>query len=350
MVTLSVLDQSPVRSGGSVADALSESVRLAQATERLGYRRYWFAEHHNTGGLACPAPEIMIAHVAAHTSTIRVGSGGVMLSHYSPLKVAEVFRMLEALHPGRIDLGIGRAPGSDQRTAQILAYGRTLNVIEHFPSQIVELQGFLTGGFPSAHPYHSVRATPDSGRVPELWILGSTDAGAQYAAHFGWGFSFAQFINPEGGEDIARWYKEHFRPSAQVPEPRVTMGVAVTCADDEEEAEGYAMARWASRILSLRGQRTGMLPPGEARAFLAANADPEYLAHQRRSAVYGTPAQVREKLLALAERYDVDELIVLTNVYDFGARVRSYELLAEAFDLRPPAAAAAEEALPAAAR
>jgi luciferase family oxidoreductase group 1 len=331
MTTLSVLDQSPIRRGGTAEDALRETIELARACDRLGYRRYWLAEHHNTGGLAGPAPEILIGAVASRTERIRVGSGGVMLSHYSPLKVAETFRMLEALHPGRIDLGVGRAPGSDRRTALALARGTTPNSIEDFPDQLWELEAFLTDSLPDDHPFHGIRAMPAVPRVPELWLLGSTTVGAQYAAQLGWAFSFAHFISPDGGEDVIREYRRTFCPSPLHPEPRASLGVSVTCAETEAEAERLSWSRWAGRIMANHGLRAGIPSPEEAMSFPYLASDRAYLDYMRSRSIYGDPGQVKKKLLALAERYGVDEFVVLTITYDFAARVRSYELLAEAF-------------------
>ncbi len=212
---LSVLDQSPVRAGGTAADALNETVELAKASERWGYHRYWLAEHHATEGLAGSAPEIMVARVAAATSAMRVGSGGVMLSHYSPLKVAETFRVLETLYPGRIDLGIGRAPGSDQLTARALQAGPGAAPLEYFPNQVQDLLGYLGDGLPAEHPFARIHVTPEPASRPEVWLLGSSDQSGMVAAYLGCGFSFAHFINDQGGPQVMEAYRRQFRPSAQ---------------------------------------------------------------------------------------------------------------------------------------
>src|SRR5690349_15011073 len=213
MLKLSVLDQSPVRQGVTPRDALLETVELAKHVDALGYSRYWLAEHHSSPGLAGSAPEIMVARVAGETSRIRVGSGGVMLSHYSALKVAEQFRMLETLHPGRIDLGIGRAPGSDQRTARILRHGPGALGIEHFPRQIQDVVAFLHDDLPPGHPWRGVHAMPSGASTPEVWLLGSSDESALLAAELGTAFSFAHFINDLGGAEVTRVYRARFRPS-----------------------------------------------------------------------------------------------------------------------------------------
>ncbi|HEX2116003.1 MAG TPA: MsnO8 family LLM class oxidoreductase, partial [Alphaproteobacteria bacterium] len=208
MTILSVLDQSPVRAGGTAAQAVAETIELAQHCERLGYHRYWLAEHHNADGLAGTAPEILIARIAAATNRMRIGSGGVMLSHYSPLKVAETFRMLETLYPGRIDLGIGRAPGSDPRTAQALQHGPGALPIEYYPAQIADLLAYLGPGLAPDHPFAGVRAMPAAPAAPEFWVLGSSDQSAAYAAHFGAAFSFAHFITERMGPEIMQAYRD----------------------------------------------------------------------------------------------------------------------------------------------
>ncbi len=338
MTLLSVLDQSPIRRGGDSATALQETLQLAQQAERWGYHRYWLAEHHNSRTLASASPEILIGEIANRTERIRVGSGGVMLSHYSPLKVAETFRMLERLHPGRIDLGIGRAPGSDQLTARALAHGPGALGVDQFPQQLADLYGYMSGNLPGSHPFHAVHASPEGGSLPEFWLLGSSGEGGKLAAYFGWAFSFAHFISPEGGEPVMYHYFANFRPSAFLDMPRASLGVSVVCAETEEEAELLGWSRWCSRILGFRNEQRGLVPPEEARDFPYTPREREYIDYQRSKAIYGTPEQVREKLLALGRAYNgVEEFIVLTVVYDFAARLRSYELLAEAFNVAAPA-------------
>ena len=329
---LSVLDQSPIRSGATAADALAETVKLAQATERFGYTRYWLAEHHGSDGFAGSAPEIMITQVAAATSHIRVGSGGVMLSHYSPLKVAEVFRLLETLYPGRIDLGIGRAPGSDQVTAAALGYGSQVG-IEYFPARIADMIAFLTDEAAPTSAFSHVRATPKAETVPEVWLLGSSDGSATYAAQFGLPFSFAQFINPHGGESVLAGYRSNFRPSSLCDTAQASIGVFVLCAEDEEEAHHLATSRHFWRLRLEKGLHGPYPTPEEAAAFPYTPADRARLEEIKSHSVVGTPAQVKERLIGMAERFEVEEIVVLTISHDFGARVRSYELVAEAIGL-----------------
>jgi luciferase family oxidoreductase group 1 len=331
-----VLDQSPIRTGGTAAEAVAETLELAQACERWGYHRYWLAEHHASRGLAGSTPEVLVAHVAARTSRIRVGSGGVMLSHYSALKVAENFRMLETLYPGRIDLGIGRAPGSDPRTARALAHGPGALGIEHFPTQISDLLGFLRGDLPQGHPFRGIRAMPDGPTMPELWLLGSSDEGAALAAHFGTAFAFAHFISDEGGAEVARAYAARFRPGV-LEAPRASVAVFALAADTEAEAQRLAKSRelWITRLYT---GRPGAFPSvEEAETYPYTEQELAIVHHAKRRTIAGAPEQVRDRLLALAGAYGAAELVIVTITYDFKARLRSYQLLAEAFGLDPSA-------------
>ena len=336
MLKLSVLDQSPVREGVTPRDALLETIELARHVDALGYSRYWLAEHHGSPGLAGSAPEIMVARVAAETAHIRVGSGGVMLSHYSSLKVAEQFRLLETLYPGRIDLGIGRAPGSDQLTAIALQHGPGALGIEHFPNQIADLLAFLENTMPADHPFSRIRLTPAGDTNPEIWLLGSSDQSALYAAYFGLPFSFAHFINDEGGPEIMAAYRLRFRPSPRLAAPQGSIGVFVVCAESESEARRLAASRDLWRLRQRRGIRAPFPPPEDALAYPYSEAERREVEYHRRRQVVGTPDAVKGELLALAESYGVDEIVVLTICHDFAARKRSYALLAEAFGLTPP--------------
>jgi luciferase family oxidoreductase group 1 len=345
VLRLSVLDQSPVREGGTPADAIRETLDLAVAADRLGYTRYWLAEHHATPGLAGSCPEILVAEIAARTRRIRVGTGGIMLTHYSPLKVAEHFRMLETLHPGRIDLGIGRAPGSDARTAQALRRGAAAagdpvpdpwgpGEIARFPDQIADLLGFLTDGLPPDHPFAGVVAMPAGAGCPEVWLLGSTDASAACAAHFGTAFSFAHFINADGGAGVTRAYAQAFRPSPVLAAPRASVAVFVICADSDAEARRLARSRELFTVRLYTG-RPGAYPTvEEAERYPYAPRELALVEHARRRTVAGSPERVVEDLRALAAEYGAEELVIVTITHDPKARLRSYELLAEAFGLR----------------
>jgi luciferase family oxidoreductase group 1 len=317
----------------TASEAVQETLELAQAAEHLGYHRYWLAEHHATPGLAGSCPEVLIGQVAARTGRIRVGAGGVMLSHYSSLKVAETFRMLETLFPGRIDLGIGRAPGSDRRTAQALRDGPDGPAAEFFPDQVADLLGFLGDALPAEHRFAGVRAMPEVASAPEVWLLGSSDQSAALAAHFGTAFSFAHFISDEGGAEITRAYAESFRPSPALAAPRASAAVFVVCADTEAEARRLARSRELF-ILRLRTGRPSRYPSvEEAEAYPYTAQERAVVEYNRRRTVAGTPAQVRTRLLAMAVDYGVEELVIVTITHDPKARRRSYELVAHAFDL-----------------
>jgi luciferase family oxidoreductase group 1 len=307
--------------------AIRETIELAQLCDRLGYERYWLSEHHASGGLASATPEVLIGEVASRTERIRVGSGGVMLTHYSPLKVAESFRMLEALHPRRIDLGVGRAPGSDRRTAAALAEGLGRPGIDAYPEQLLDLYGFLSNTLPEDHRFAGIRANPEIDTMPELWVLGSSAASAQYAAELGWSFCFAHFINQHGGPEVMRAYREHFEPSPFLAEPRGMVAVSATCAETTEEAERLAWSRWAARIIGAHGIGGGIPSPEEAMAFSYTAPEREYIEELRRHAIFGDAQRVRSQIRALADQYATDEVMVVTITYDFDARKRSYELL-----------------------
>ncbi len=336
---LSVLDQSPIRKDGSAADAVAETIALAKATEALGYHRYWLAEHHNTGSFAGSAPEVLIARVAAETKTIRVGSGGVMLTHYSPLKVAEQFRMLELLNPGRIDLGIGRAPGTDQRTTQALQAGPQGFGIDAFPSQVFLLKQFLedaSGGaaMPEDHPDRGIHAMPRGATRPEMWMLGSGIHSAVYAAQLGLPFSHAYFISPEGSMEAVTAYRERFTPSAWCDKPTISMGVAALAAETEEDAARLSASRnlWVVRLLT--GRPIAFPSPEESLAYPFTGQELALLKTVEARSIVGTPDQVKAKLELLAKQHGAEEMVIVTITYDYQSRLRSYELLAKDFGLK----------------
>ena len=334
-IKLSILDQSPIISGHTPAQAVHETVRLAQAAERLGYYRYWLAEHHSIAALADPCPEILVARVAAATSTLRVGTGGVLLPYYSPFKVAEQFRMLEALYPGRIDLGIGRAPGGDQMTALAMGEGRYPGA-EKFPEQVQYLVAYLDNALPPNHPFGAVRAMPAGPDSPEVWLLGSSDYSGALAAELGLRFAFAHFISAEGGDAVMQAYRRQYRPSAREPAPRAILCVFVICAETDEEAERLTASVNLRRLNMDYGINAPVPNHEEASRYPYTEADRRRIAHHRRRVVAGAPETVREKLLELAERYGADELMAITITGDYGSRMRSYELLAGAFSLCQP--------------
>lgn len=325
---LSVLDQSPIRRGGTAADALRETLELAVLAEQLGYHRYWVAEHHGSASFAGSSPEILAGQIAARTSRIRVGSGGVMLMHYSPLKVAENFRLLETLFPGRMDVGIGRAPGSDGITAAALAYGSQIGN-EYFPAKLADLRAFLQGELPYTDAFSRVRATPVPETVPELWMLGSSDDGARLAAHFGLPFSFAHFISPQAAEACCRIYREGFRPSTTSPVPRVSLGVFVLCADTDTEAEALAACRDLWRLRVERGEFGPFPTLDEAARYVMTPEECARVSERREHQILGTAERVHAQLRALAERCGAEELVVVSITPDFRSRARCYELLSD---------------------
>jgi len=327
-----VLDQSPVISGHTPAQAVAETVSLAQLAEDLGYHRYWLAEHHAIAALADPCPEILACRVAAATGRIRVGTGGVLLPYYSPLKVAEVFRMLEALFPGRIDLGIGRAPGGDMKTAQAMAHG-AYDGAESFPGQVADLIGFLDRTLPTEHPFAGVHAQPQGESSPQVWLLGSSDYSGALASQRGLRFAFAHFISASGGEAVMRAYREQYLGSAREPQPASLLCVFVICAHSSAEAERLAASIDLRRIHMARGIDAPVPTLAEAQAHRYSEPERAYIAQQRARLVHGNPDQVREKLLALAEQHAADELMVLTITGDYASRKQSYRLLAEALEL-----------------
>ena len=334
-IQLSVVDQSPVRKGGTARDALTETVELARAVERLGYRRFWVAEHHNLANFAGTSPEILIGQIAANTESIRVGSGGVMLPHYSAFKVAEVFRMLETLFPGRIDLGIGRAPGSDQITAAALSYPRPQLDVRHYPVVVRDLLNFLHDTVDGEHPFASLHAGPGEFTTPDVWLLGSRADSAAMAAEMGLPFSFAHFFGlaTEHGPAIAEMYRQNFQPSEYLSEPKVNVALQVLCAETDEDAQRIGASRNLSRVRSVQNIREGVPPIEEALAYEYRPDEWAYLSKLKESYIDGTPEYVRDKIEALAYAYDTNDIGVVTICYDFADRVRSYELVAEAFGL-----------------
>ena len=328
-VPLSVLDLAPVGEGSSPAHALRSSGELVRRAELLGYRRYWVAEHHNMPGIASSSPGVLLAHLASLTSTIRVGSGGVMLPNHAPLVVAEQFGMLEALHPGRVDLGIGRAPGTDRVTMRALGTSVPGPAGDDFPQQLLELLGFFTGSFPEDHPYRQITAVPALGYQPAIWLLGSSDYSAQLAGLLGLPFSFAHHFASGNTPAAVAAYRSSFRPSAGLPEPYLMLGVAVICAETEQRAKWLA---GPSRLafLRLRSGRPGRYPtPEEAAEYTFTPREREVIRSWTSSHVVGDPDTVRGQLADLVARTGADELIVTTMTHDPADRIRSYELLAE---------------------
>ena len=331
-VPLSVLDLAPVAEGSSPAEALAVTADYARTVEALGYRRYWVAEHHGMPGIASSAPPVLLAHVATATESIRLGSGGVMLPNHAPLVVAEQFGMLEALHPGRIDLGLGRAPGTDPVTAHAIRRQR-VDGPDEFPSQLAELVGYFDGTIPADHPFSRIEATPAHGYRPEIWLLGSSDFSATLAGRLGLPFSFAYHFAPAGLDTALAAYRAAFDPSDACPEPHVMLGVSVVCADTDEHARWLA-APGGLAFLRLREGRPGRYPtPEEAAARPLTPAEQAAVEGWTRSHVVGPPDAVASGLAELVERTGVQELMVSTMLPDPDERTRSARLVAEATGL-----------------
>jgi luciferase family oxidoreductase group 1 len=331
---ISVLDQSPISQGSSGSQALQNTLDLARLVDQLGYHRYWVAEHHGGPMLAGPSPEALIGPIAAATSRIRVGSGGVMLPHYSPLKVAETFSLLAGLFPGRIDLALGRAAGTDPLTSFALQRDRRQGLPDDFPQQLEELLGYLHDRLPADHPFARLAKTlPGRPERPEPWLLGSSPQSALWAAELGLPYAFADFINPRGAE-IAALYRERFAEHEHATaRPRTAVGVWVICAESDEQARRIAASGRMTFTLLRRGQLIAVPPPDEALAFLAADDRVAGQARSERRAILGAPATVRAELEEVVASYGADEAIVVSITYEHEDRRRSYELLAEAFEL-----------------
>jgi luciferase family oxidoreductase group 1 len=329
---LGILDQSPIVSGHSPTEALRATIDLARRAEALGYHRYWLAEHHNMRGLADPSPEILLGQVAAATARIRVGTGGVLLPYYSPLKVAEVFRMYENLFPGRIDLGIGRAPGGDRMTAEAMN-ATAFDNMDAFPHQVLDVVGWLDRTIPEDHPYALVQAMPTGLTSPEVWLLGSSDYSGALAAYLGLRFAFAHFINAQGGDAVSKAYRRDFRPSARESAPRALVCVFALCAPTESEAERLASSIDLRRLQMATGRESVIASVAEAQAYPYTDRDREIIRRERARAVIGTPGTVKARLLEIAEAFAADELMVITITGDYASRLRSYELLAAEFGL-----------------
>jgi luciferase family oxidoreductase group 1 len=329
-VKLNVLDQSPIAEGCTAGDALRNTIDLARWAEQLGYGRYWLAEHHGTPGLACASPEVMVGPVAAATSRLHVGTGGIMLPHYSPLKIAETFSMLSALFPGRIDLGLGRAAGTSAAIAYALQRDRRQASPDDFHEQLQELLGYLENRGPASGPFRQLASLHfDS---PEPWLLGSSAQSGIWAAELGLPYVFADFINPSG-EAIAEYYRERFQPSARLQAPRVAVAVWTICADTGEQAQRLASSVRMLMLMLYRGQLIPVPSVEKAEAFLAREGVAAETLPVGRRLVVGTPEKVRSMLEEVAAGYGAEEVFAINIMHDHAARRRSYELLARAFGL-----------------
>jgi len=334
MTPLSVLDLSPVSAGMTGAQALRNSLDLAQLCDRLGYTRYWCAEHHNLPAIASSAPEIMIGQIAALTQHMRVGSGGVMLPNHAPLMVAERFKVLEALFPGRIDLGLGRAPGTDPATSYALRRRQGITDEDDFLERFNELMLLETRAYPEGHPFRKVRAMPDETPLPPVYLLGSSDYSAQLAAHIGAAFSFAHHFATFDAAEAMRLYRDNFKPSQAHSKPYAILGTAVVCADTDAEADRLATTVDLNIVRRAKGEFLPLASPDEAATYPYTPVDRTRIAQNRAKLSVGSPATVKARLDALIEATKADEVMITTMIYDHGARKHSYELLAKAFGLK----------------
>jgi len=330
-IRLSVLDQSPVRKGVTAEQAVKETIELAKYTDQLGYTRFWISEHHNTGSLAGSTPEVLLAYLGSQTKNIRIGSGGIMMPNHSTLKVAENFRMLEALFPGRVDLGMGRAPGTDRLTASILNPSNQFSEQE-FINQLYDLLNYFHDRGDLGTPQSKIRAIPQIQTVPDIWLLSSSGESGLFAAHFGMGLSFAHFINPIGGPQAVAAYRERFKPSEDQAEPAASVAIFVFCSEDEEKIKRH------QAVMDFRfnqfEQGKGIVPIAyeDIKDVTYTLNEQERIMHNRKRVITGTPSQMKVKLTQLAAEYDVDEIIAVTITESFDDRLESYRLLARIMD------------------
>ena len=331
MVRLSILDLSPVSADSTAGQALRNSLDLARHADGLGFRRYWVAEHHNLPAIASSAPDIMIGQIAAVTKNLRVGAGGVMLPNHAPLMVAERFKVLEALYPGRIDLGLGRAPGTDPATSYALRRRQGISEEDDFLERFNELMLMETRGFPAGHPFHNVRAMPADVPLPPIYLLGSSDYSAQLAGHIGAAFSFAHHFADFDAAEAMRLYRGSFKPSVSHEKPFAILATHVVCADTDAEAERLASTVDLNFVRRAKGEFQPLSSPDEAAAYDYTPIDRARIARNRGRVAVGSPATVKAKLAPLIGRTKADELMVTSMLFDHTARKRSYELLAEVF-------------------
>lgn len=326
-IPLSVLDLVPVTTDTPPAAALQRTLDLARLADELGYERYWFAEHHSLASVASSSPEVLIAHVVAHTRRIRVGSGGIMLPNHAPLRIAEAFQTLEALYPGRIDFGIGRAPGTEGAAIRAL---RAVSG-EHFSNLMTEMLALSRKQFAPGHMLHRVRVMPDDIDLPPIWVLGSSGASATSAGAAGFGYGFATHFSPDPAGPALRAYRDNFRPSKAFAKPHAVLAVAVTCAEDEAEARRLESTMELTWLRISKGEYLPLPSPEEAAAYEWTEGDRDALRRQRGPSIVGNPEQVRQQLQQMQTDTSADEIMIVTNIYDHEARLHSYRLLAEAF-------------------
>ncbi|MEO6148579.1 MAG: LLM class flavin-dependent oxidoreductase [Mucilaginibacter sp.] len=331
-IRLSVLDQSPIRKGLTAEQAIQETVALARYTDKLGYYRFWVSEHHNTGLLAGSTPEVLIAHLAGETQNIRLGSGGIMMPNHSTLKVAENFRMLEALFPGRIDLGMGRAPGTDRLTASVLNPSNQFSE-QDFVGQLADLVNYFHDRGDPGTPQSKIRAIPQIQTTPAMWLLSSSGQSGLFAAHFGMGFSYAHFINPYGGPQSVQLYRERFQPSEDLQTPEVNVALFVFCSEDEEKIKRHRAVMLHRFLQFEKGAPVYPINYDDVKDIVYTDSEVERINYNSKRVITGNPQQIKTQLTRLAADYDVDEIMAVTITEDFEDRLRSYELLAEVFSI-----------------
>ncbi|WP_447636818.1 LLM class flavin-dependent oxidoreductase [Flavobacterium microcysteis] len=331
-IKLSILDQSQIRRNGTARQALLESGELVQLAEKLGYTRYWVSEHHNFKMVAGTAPEILIPYLASKTSTIKIGSGGVMLPNHSAFKVAENFGLLETLFPKRIDLGIGRAPGGDRVSSHLLNPSNTFSEKEFF-QQLTDVQAFLRNENISDSVHEKVKSYPCPDEIPSLWILTSSGGSAQFAAHFGMALSFAQFINPDSGPEVAAFYRQNFKPSAELKQPKVNVGIFAFCSEDEQKIADW-ITEFDYRMLYIEAGAAGELPSFEEIKNMGYTLQQKArIAYNKGRYIAGTPEKLKAAIEKIADQYETDEIMIATITENFEDRKKSYELLAEQFTI-----------------
>lgn len=329
-IKLSILDQSQIRRNGTAKQALDESGELVQLAEKLGYTRYWVSEHHNFKMLAGTAPEVLIPYLASKTSTIKVGSGGIMLPNHSAFKVAEIFGLLETLYPNRIDLGIGRAPGGDRMSSYLLNPSNAFSEKEYY-QQLTDLQSFLRHEETPETVHEKVKSYPKPDEIPDLWILSSSGGSAQFAAHFGIGLSFAQFINPDGGAETAAFYRENFKPSPELKEPKINVGIFAFCSEDEQKIQDW-ITEFDYRLLHIESGASGELPALEEIKAMNYNLNQKArIAYNKGRYIAGNPEKLKASIEKIVAAYETDEVMIATIAENFEDRKKSYELLAKLF-------------------
>ncbi len=324
---LSILDQSPIANGATPQEALQASLKLAQTAEKLGYTRYWIAEHHDMPGLACSAPEVMLSYIGAQTEKIRIGAGAILLPHYKPYKVAETFHMLGTLFPGRIDLGIGRAPGGSAEATMALS-DNFLGNVKIMPQKLDELLHFLHNDFPKENMFSKIKAAPIPNDSPEVWILGTSDKSAKLAGQTGSAYAFGQFMSDRDGEDLLSMYHDHFQQKNGLQHPKSILTVNAICAETTEQAENIALSLHLWRILQAQGKTTGIPSIQEAKAYGFSTEELEMIKAANEKMFIGNPAKVKKQLVEIKQNYGADELMIVTITHSYEDRLKSYQLLA----------------------